>query len=348
MNQKLGMDPGAARAKRDAMRLQVSALSTIADELAMTDTAARNPQAYGIESGERTVAPWSMGTLREARLLVRGANSAASSLLDRIEAEAAAQEAASANDVPFLDFVNDVRRTRTFLLAGPRAWLQAPAAIGLLRTLPWLSPSAIMPSTWFSMAEYRFGSALMSGYAGADSTNRFVRGLALGANAFKPDRILQGAANLIGQGNASWATNSASWLSRAGAVAGKGFGVLGAGVGAYSLVSGIVGMTDGDISDEDQWAVVDGAVGLITGIGSLAPPPVGVVFAAVGGAYALGRWLWGEDGSGMTGIDHIGSLASDVGKNVSAAWNASTKVMQNVIADPVGTARDVIDSLWPW
>lgn len=44
----------------------------------------------------------------------------------------------------------------------------------------------------------------------------------------------------------------------------------------------------------------------------------------------------------MSGIDHIGSFATDVGNNVSAAWNAGTQ------ADPVGTARDVIDSLWPW
>lgn len=36
------------------------------------------------------MAPWSMGTLRDARLLVRGANIAAAILLDRIESEAAA------------------------------------------------------------------------------------------------------------------------------------------------------------------------------------------------------------------------------------------------------------------
>ncbi|TQL47559.1 hypothetical protein FB562_0624 [Homoserinimonas aerilata] len=348
MNQRLGMDPGAARGIEGQMRSQLSALTTIVSDLTSTHSAASNPQLYGIESGERTVAPWSMGTLQDARLLVHGANTAAGALLDRISTEAAAQEAASANDVPFLGFVNDVRRTRTFLLAGPRAWLQAPAAIGLLRTLPWLGPSVVMPSTWFSMVEYRFGSALMSGYSAANTTNRFVRGLALTANAFKPDRILQGAAGLVGQGNASWVTSSSSWLSRAGAVAGKGFGVLGAGIGAYNLVNGIVGMTDGHVSDEDGWAVVDGAVGLITGIGSLAPPPVGVVFAAVGGAYALGRWMFGEDANGMTGIDHIGSFANDVGNNVSAAWNTTTQAVADVISDPVGAARDVIDNLWPW
>ncbi|MGV8851679.1 MAG: hypothetical protein ACOH1M_03815 [Rhodoglobus sp.] len=374
MNQRLGMDPGAARAKRDAMRTQVDMLRHISSELGHTADAANNPLWYGIQPGERTVAPWSMDELNSARFLLDRASNAARGLLDRIGAEAAAQEStsaakssgvvaakqnlASADGPAIVDVVKDIRRTRTFLFSGPRSWLQTPAAIGTLKTLPWLGASTVMPSTWFSLVEYKLGADLVKSYGVGQTTNRFVRSSARAANAFKPDVILQSAANVLRQGDAGWVKNTTSWLSKSAPVVGKAFGVLGAGFGAYSLYNGIVGMSDGEVTDADGWAVVDGVVGIVTGLGALIPPPVGVVFAAVGGAYALGRWLFGEDESGKSGIEHVGSFFSDWGDNISEAHNERSQAVADFVSDPIGTARDIVsdpvgaarsvfDNLWP-
>ena len=52
----------------------------------------------GIETGEKTVAPWSLGSLRDARVQIQNATSAANTLLQRITTEASSQGSAPGND----------------------------------------------------------------------------------------------------------------------------------------------------------------------------------------------------------------------------------------------------------
>ena len=89
------------------------------------------------------------------------------------------------------------------------------------------------------------------------------------------------------------------------------------------------GVTDG----ANAWQLADGIINTVTGIGSLTPPPVGLVFAGVGLAYTAGRWLFGADDSGKTVIDRIG----DVGR-----------VAGEFLGDVGEGIGNVVEDLWPW
>ena len=53
----------------------------------------------GIETGEKTVASWSLGSLHDARVQIQNATSAANTLLQRITTEASSPESAPGNDL---------------------------------------------------------------------------------------------------------------------------------------------------------------------------------------------------------------------------------------------------------
>lgn len=375
MAKNLGLNPSQVRNQLGSVSGQLSTLHTLSNEVTITHRAALQPQNYGIEPGEKTVAPWSIASLAGAKADLVAAHSAAIDLVSRALREIDVQVATSNSysgvvvtgigttpkppgSVPpavspqytpsgpgFFDYVQAVRDFRTRFIAGPRNLLQVAQAIRVWAAIPHIANwSFVMPSTWLSVKEYRsMSDFFMSPTIGG--ANRFTRVTYNMANVFKADWWWTKGGNALlntkaGQwlpGTANVIKSGANVLKNASIGVGKVFGVVGIGMSAYTLVDGIVGMTDGDITDEDAWAVADGAVGLICGVGSLMPPPVGVVFAAVGAAYSIGRWLFGEDGNGMTGIDHLSSFAQDTAKNVS-----------NVVNDTVNTASKVISSLWPF
>ena len=375
MAKNLGLDPAVVRAKLGGVSGQLGTLHSIANEVTITHRAALQPQNYGIEPGEKTVTPWSIASLAGAKADLVAAHAAAIDLVSRAVREVDFQVATSnsssgivvtaigtvpkpPSSVPpavgphynpsgpsFFDLVQAVRDFRTRFIAGPRNILQAAQAIRVWSAIPSIAKwSFVMPSTWLSVKEYRSMSDFFMGPT-IGGANRFTRVTYQMANVFKADWWWTKGGNAllntkVGQwlpGTANVIKNGANVLKNASIGVGKVFGVVGIGMSAYSLVDGIVGMTDGDVSSEDAWKVADGAVGLICGVGSLMPPPVGVVFAAVGGAYAIGRWLFGADESGKTGIDHISSFAQDTAKNVT-----------NFAKDTVNNAAKVIDDLWPF
>jgi drug/metabolite transporter superfamily protein YnfA len=415
MSDFLGLNPSAALAKSAAIKANLPTIDHLVWELTQTYNAALNPNSYGIDAGETTVAPWSVSTLLAARNELSAARSVVAEMADRIGAEVSAQQRVSGNasaihgsakgslmkpgatgsgvtpGQPFdissvLDFLTGVRRVRTFAFSLPGAILQLPAAVTLLVKAPSLWRYLTPPSTWFSLAAYAKGSKFLTDYANL-STNWFIRN----GNRAAPYVKVDGLFNKVGLAVLDHADEAAKWLpaatkfvtegsaflKTAGVALGKGFGGLGAIMGGYNLGVGIAGAMDGEVSSEDAWAMADGAVGIVCGIGSLMPPPVGVVFAAVGGVYALGRFLFSPLDDGKTPMEHMGSFFTDVGtnvanfgadtaknvaqavnqagQNVGAAVDAGIKTAQNAVKntakaidDTLATAGKVFDAVWPW
>lgn len=347
MNQRLGMDPGTAIIKRDAMQLQVNALSAIAADLLTTHSAAQNPQYYGIDPGERTVAPWSMHNLSSARSAITGASAAANTLLTRLVSEAQAQQDTSGTNA--LDallgtygVLREVSWWRRWV-SWPRTLLELPAAIRMLG-MNGLSAwgTGLNPRNWW-LGGTSAGSAALRKLTMTGQTPRWIRSMYVAGNNLKiqnlvnPKYIPTVAQHLR---TPAWANalhiNNAAAVSRIGttmSVVGKGFGVLGAVGGVVNIATGISGMMDGDVSSDDAWALADGIVGTVTSIGSLAPPPVGLVFAGVGLAYTAGRWLFGEDANGQTGLDHIGNAAENT---------------VEFLGDAAENVGNFVEDVWPW
>ena len=341
MNQKLGMDADTARAKRDTMQVQINALTEIAANLSTTYTAAQYPQMYGIETGEKTVAPWSLGSLSNARVQIQNANSAANTLLQRITTEAHAQDEASGNDPIFGDtdsakyWYEQIKGGRSWL-SNPRTLLEFPAALRMAIQQPDVWRTGLNPSNW------RIGRTIDAGndfreFTRKLQTPKWIRNAYQGAsnlkfqNYFEPKFLHSTGLHSSPVGR--WSdvfhlTNSSGvvkGLKVAATGSGKGFGVLGAGRGVYNIVDGV--------QNGDGWQIADGVVGTITSLGSLAPPPVGLVFAGVGLAYTAGRWLFGADENGKTGIDKIGDFGKATGEFLGDAGE--------------GVGNFVKDA-WPW
>ena len=342
---KQGMDPELVRGKREAMQRQVDALTLIAADLLTTKSAADYPQNFGIEPGEKTVAPWSISSLTIARAQLIAAKSAAGQLLARLESEAAAQEDASGNDFANLGgarpVIDSVRWWRNWI-SMPRSLFETPAALRMLWNQPALWRTVIQPSTWGLANTVKAGSALKD-FTRTTKTPGWIRSSYQAASNLKWQNYLDPNFmhnSALHAKPPAWTNalhvNNPGFISGAKTVAagvGKGFGVLGVGMGVLNISTGIAGMADGDVSSDDAWALADGIVGTVTSIGSFAPPPAGLVFAGVGAAYTAGRWLFGEDGDGKTGIDKIG----DFGKSAGAA-----------IADGAEAVGDFIKDPWPW
>jgi len=348
VNQKLGMDTIAAREKREAMQMQIIELLGISTDLGATHRAASSPASHGIEPGEKTVAPWSVASVAAARTGIDNARSAAQDLLWRVTGEANAQDLASANDV-----FASAKWWRNWATI-PRNLLSAPAVFSSIITKPKnaLDIARLGP---FSRQAYDFGSEYLKMTHTGAYANPWLKKPLLAANFTKPGDLASKAANLsFFNSSKPWIANSATMLTKASGVlktgafvATKGFGVLGVGAGIYNIVDGA--------KNGDGWQVADGVVGTITSLGSLAPPPVGLAFAAVGAAYTVGRWLFSEDGDGNTGIDHIVNTGKAIGNFAAeAANNIATghKVIANAVGDAgkavADKAAEVIDDLWPW
>lgn len=91
-----GMNVAVVRATASKLDAQAAGLDHIISELSVTKKAAVNPHAYGIDQGERTIAPWSIGALTSASAELRAAQAAVDDLVRRLRAEADAQVATSA------------------------------------------------------------------------------------------------------------------------------------------------------------------------------------------------------------------------------------------------------------
>lgn len=356
MNAKLGMDPGAALVASSSMRMQVDALTAIASDLLATSTAASLPQSYGIEPGDMVVAPWSISSLSSANNLIISAQSAATTLLQRIQIEADGQETASGNDFANLGgargVIDSTRWWRNWI-AMPRALFETPAALRMLASQPALWSALLHPGAWRLQNTLAAGSALRQ-FTRTTQTPGFVRSTYQWASNLKWQNYVD-PNYMHGRGlhaaPPAWTNalhiDNPGFVNGAKTVAtgiGKGFGVLGAGVGVLNIASGVTGMMDGDVSSGDAWALADGIVGTVTSIGSLAPPPAGLVFAGVGAAYTAGRWLFGADANGNTGIDKIGDFGKSVGNTVSDGAAA----VGSAVSDGAEAVGDLVDDVWPW
>ena len=354
--QKQGMDPGAARAQRDSMRAQIDGLAAIVAELTSTNLAALNPAAWGIAPGEPTVAPWSIGSITAAQADLRSAESAARTLLQRITTEADAQEAASDNHFANLGgarpIIDSVRGWRN-VVAIPRSLFETPAALRMLRNNPALWNTLVQPKSWLIKNTIEAGAALRD-FTRTSQTPGWVRTSFQQASnlkwqnyvdpAYRHGRGLHAAppkwTNLLHVNNPGFVTGAKT----VAAGIGKGFGVLGVGVGVLDIATGVSGMSDGDVSSGDAWALADGVVGTITSIGSLAPPPAGLVFAGVGAAYTAGRWLFGADADGKTGVNKIVDFGNATAGGVS---NVASNV-SGAVSDGANAVGDFVEDVWPW
>ena len=275
-----------------------------------------------------------------------GASSAASTLLARITAEAQAQEDASGNAwgavTGTYGFLKDVSWWRRFV-SWPRTLLELPAAV---RMLGMQGRSAW--ATGFNLRNWWLGGSSAGGAALRQFTMNsqtpwWLRSMYVRGNNLKIQNLINpNYVSTVGRHarTPAWVSslqvNNAGLVSRVGtavSVAGKGFAVLGAVGGVVNIATGINGMMDGDVSSDDAWALADGVVGTVTSIGSLAPPPVGLVFAGVGLAYTAGRWLFGADENGKTGIDKIGDFGKATGEFLGD------------VGEGIG---NVVEDLWPW
>jgi hypothetical protein len=340
-----GMDPELVRGTRESIQRQVDALTTIASDLSTTRTAAQSPQNWGIEPGEMTVAPASVPSITTARAHLVAAKAAAGTLLARLDGEITAQEEASANDFANLGgarpVIDSVRWWRNWISI-PRSLFETPAALRMLWNQPALWRTVIQPGTWGLKNTVLAGSALKD-FTRTTQTPGWVRSTYQAASNLKWQNYLDPKymhSTGLHAKPPAWTNalhvNNPGFVSGAKTVAaglGKGFGVLGVGVGVVNIASGISGMADGDVSSDDAWALADGIVGTVTSIGSFAPPPAGLVFAGVGAAYTAGRWLFGEDADGKTGIDKIGDFGKATGEN---------------IANGAKAVGDFVDDVWPW
>jgi hypothetical protein len=367
MAAKQGMNPGSARTAAGSMQAQVNALSDIASALSATWNAGNNPSAYGIVPGEPTIAPWSLSNVNSARVNLVNAQNAANGLLQRIESEAAAQEAASGND-PLLDAWNAAHGAYTTFsdYRKPLSWSRGLLELPMAAMMAFSQGKGTMwkyglnPKNWSILPAVADADALRA-FSRSSSTPRFIRGMYTAASNLKYQNYLD--PDFIHTTARHKASTVAAWADRfhignptvlknvksAAAGLGKGLGVLGVASSGYTLATGISGAMDGDVTSEDKWAIADGAVGVITGIGSFAPPPVGLVFAGVGAAYSAGRWLFGEDENGKTGIQKTGEFfegaAGFVGDSAKNINNFANDVQDNVneaVADGVQNAANTV------
>lgn len=359
---KLGMNTGVARATRDGMEGQLAALSDIASSLGVTHRAASSPESYGISTGDRTVAPWSIHSIAVAKSNLVNATSAAHTLLQRISTEANSQDEASSDDHLFGDtnsvksWYKDISSARSWLTR-PRSLLEIPASVYMLAKNPGAWRTGLNVANWGSAGALQGGTDLRN-FTRSLTTPKWIRSMYQGASNLKfqnyADPQFLHSTGLHSSPVGRWtdvfhAANPKvlSGIKMAATGIGKAFGVLGVGMGVYNIVDGV--------NKGDGWQVADGIVGTITSIGSFAPPPVGAVFAGVGLAYTAGRWLFGEDSSGKTGIDHIADFANGAGKFVGEAAQNYVKSVTtvataavHVATAAVDTAKKVIENLWPW
>jgi hypothetical protein len=358
-----GMNPDGVDYRTGLLRDRVGRIEDVLFDLVPMQTeAADAPEVC--EPGTARITNGSSWRLDSAISLLNSALADAGTLLDAVAAERTAQDEASGNGQDIFDFVAAVGDWTKGATKPYKDWtqwatvLQFPAAVINSLRNPWVYPMFLgHPSTWFSLSWYQDGADFLRVYTTAQSTNRVVGGLSRFSSFFKVKDVVRtlgyGALSAAEWLGTSYTTliraeqsllSATDMLGRTATVFGKVTGVIGVGVGAFQLVDGVTGMMDGDISSDDAWATADGIVNVVTGIGSFAPPPVGLVFAGVGLAYNAGRWLFGEDENGYTGIDRIVN-----------GWNASVDFVGDVannVADGVGDimdgAADVIDDLWPW
>lgn len=327
------------------MQRQVDALTAIVADLSATKSAADNPQNWGIEPGEMTVAPWSISSISTAQASIVAAKSAAAGLLGRLDGETAAQEDASGNNFANLGgvrpVIDRVRWWRNWI-SMPRAAFEVPGALRMLWNQPSLWRSVIQPGTWGLRNTAAAGTALKD-FTRTTQTPGWIRSAYQSAANLKWQNYIDPSfMHGTGMRTAPPAWTNALHINNPGFVAGaktvasgvgKGFGVLGVGFGVLNIATGVTGMADGDVSSDDAWALADGIVGTITGIGSFAPPPAGLVFAGVGAAYTAGRWLFGEGENGKTGIEKIGDWGKSAG---------------NAIGDGAKAVGNFVDDIWPW
>jgi hypothetical protein len=91
------MNVGSVNALRGSLAAQLGSLDHLTSELSHTATAAANPQAYGVNTGETTVAPWSLTHVVAAKNELLAARAAANDLILRLTGEMEAQTRASGN-----------------------------------------------------------------------------------------------------------------------------------------------------------------------------------------------------------------------------------------------------------
>ena len=274
----------------------------------------------------------------------------------------------------------DALTARSFWLARPRALLDLPGAIYTMAKRGNLITAA---PNWRAYLGPKYavdaGSMMKAGIWQA-GTPRVIQGTYLAASNLKFQNIMDPTFNHFGRPTTS-PTGSAKWLDwahlrgaddvlptrianlkLAGAVAGKGFAALGAVTGALQIADAIQGKGD-------AWTGLDGAVNLVTGIGSFLPPPVGLVFAGAGALYNVGRFLF-SGAPGERPADHIANFAKDTVKNIG---NLATNHVKNTAAAVIGTVKfagdvaenagrtagvvanvagkvagRIIENVWPW
>jgi hypothetical protein len=345
--------------------MQVNALSSIVADLAAANSAAHNPQAWGIVPPEMTVAPGSIGLIAAAKTQIVAVEAAVLELLQRIESEAASQDKASGGGIANLGgarpVIDSVRWTRNWV-SMPRGLFETPAALRMLWKNPALWRTVVQPSQW-GIRTAVAGSSALKTFTRTLSTPVWVRSSYQWASNLKFQNYIDpdfAHSRFLHAKPPAWTNvfHNAKWTAGAKSAAagiGKGFGALGVGVGVLNLATGLSGMADGDVSSEDAWAVADGVVGTITSIGSFAPPPAGLVFAGVGAAYTAGRWLFGEGANGKTGIETIGGWGKSAGSAISDASDAvggavadGAKAVGGAVADGAEAVGDLVDDVWPW
>ena len=99
MSQSKGLNPEAARGKANELSGHLGSIDHLISELGATHRAALHPQSYGIDAGERTIAPWSVGRVLAAKGDLAAARSAAADLIRRVHEEVGTQVVASSNNV---------------------------------------------------------------------------------------------------------------------------------------------------------------------------------------------------------------------------------------------------------
>jgi len=354
MNAKIGMAPGPARSTATSMQAQLNALDSIASELLSTNTAAHFPETHGIAKGEPTIAPWSMASVTGARTLLVNAHVSATELLARITAEADAQDAASSNEYegsapPVVTFLAGISSYRS-LLTRPRGLLELPAGVLAWKKTPGAFRSAFRPMNYISPKYAVAQGSVVKGLIRSSPTPRWIKAGYVAASNLKVQNLMDpdfihGMANHRAAPPAFLdklhvGANAVKNLKLGAAVVGKGFSALSVVSGAFSLYDGLSGK--GDTMD-----TVDGIVNIVTGIGSFAPPPVGLVFAGVGAAYNLGRFLF-TGAEGDRPIDHVVSFGKDVAKNVGDFAANNVKNAANAVNAAADVAGKVLDKVWPW
>ena len=99
MSQNKGLNPEMARGKANELSGHLGTIDHLISELGSTHRAALHPQSYGIDAGERTIAPWSVGSVLGAKGDLAAARSAAADLIRRIHEEVGTQVVTSSNGV---------------------------------------------------------------------------------------------------------------------------------------------------------------------------------------------------------------------------------------------------------